>query len=82
MLIVFIIILPAKWPLYPKCVATISGLFELEMVEKDSVPAKVATLSEWPLYPWPLYPKSTLIDINYMLNIKVNENMNYVDMCV
>ena len=77
MLIVFIIILPAKWPLYPKCVATISGLFELEMVEKDSVTAKVATLSEWPLY-----PKSTLIDINYMFNIKVNENMNYVDMCV
>ena len=33
---VFIIILPVRWPLYPKCVATIS--------RKDSVPAKVATI--------------------------------------
>ena len=49
-----------KWPLYIQCVATISGLFQLEMVEKDSVPAKVATIAKWPLYPWPLYPKSTV----------------------
>ena len=48
---VFIIIVPLKWPLYPKCVATIGGLFKLEMIRKDSVPAKVATVSEWPLYP-------------------------------
>ena len=33
----------------------------LEMIGKYSVPAKVATISDWPLYPWPLYPKSTKV---------------------
>ena len=49
-----------KWPLYPKCVPTISGLFQLKMIEKDSVPAKVAIISEWPRCPWPVYRKSTV----------------------
>ena len=48
-----------KWPLYPKCVATMS-IFKLGMIGKDSVPAKMATISEWPLYPWPPYPKCTV----------------------
>ena len=30
---VFIIIVPLKWPLYPKCVTTIGRLFKLEMIE-------------------------------------------------
>ena len=48
-----------KWPLYPKCVATMS-IFKLGMIGKDSVPAKMATISEWPLYPWPLYQKCSV----------------------
>ena len=40
-----------KWPLYPKCMTTISGLFKLGIIGKDSALPKVATTSEWPLYP-------------------------------
>ena len=54
------ILMPTKWPLYPKYVATISGFFKLEMIGKYSVQVKVATISDWPLYPWPLYSKSTV----------------------
>ena len=49
---VFRIQMPVKWPLYPRLVAIIGGLFKLKKkLGKDSVPGKVATISEWPLYP-------------------------------
>ena len=55
----FEVIILFKWKLYPKCMATIyKRIFNLELIGKDSISAKVPTVTECQLYPWPLYPKS------------------------
>ena len=62
-------------------VATISKvnkqLFKLQMIVKDSVPGKVATISEWPLYPRPLYPRYTVYDFMCKCKCNVNVELTY-----
>ena len=52
-----------KWPLYPKCVAPMNGIFIPEMTGKDSVPAYLAITFKWPLYTCPLYKPKAYIPL-------------------